>query len=359
MSCNKDAAHSPAEVSTNEASQALLPYLLTEEEASGLLSTASAVTDSDGSDTGDSFCEDGHKANTDVVDPLLLPSGSITYDLYRWHRNSRARQSAERQQPRWSRHRVHSRSASIAECFVVQSEPEWDLSQSHSQLNMPGGFRRHYMHQKAIDEGRATSVLTASFVDFLALFGHFAGGSYPSDEDDDDENEDDDEGNTLSTYGSTDSITRRRLFFERKHAVQTAPAISSAIGNAPVGHRGASTQKTFFLLIKSFIGSGVLFLPRAFYNGGLLFSSILMLVVAAASLYTMLLLVKCYERVHCGYGEMGRRLYGKWMERVVLVSIVVSQVGFSCAGAIFVATNMRDLFNAATGCRYRLGLNFW
>ncbi|KAJ2505826.1 hypothetical protein IWW47_001872, partial [Coemansia sp. RSA 2052] len=153
---------------------------------------------------------------------------------------------------------------------------------------------------------------------------------------------------------------RQPLIPKRQGATQTAPA-STAIDNLASSSRGggASTQKTFFLLIKSFIGSGVLFLPRAFYNGGLLFSSVLMLVIAATSLYTMLLLVKCYERVHCGYGEMGRRLFGKWMERIVLGSILVSQVGFSCAGAIFVATNMRDLFNAATGCRYRLGLSFW
>ncbi|KAJ2838723.1 hypothetical protein FBU31_000854, partial [Coemansia sp. 'formosensis'] len=239
---------------------------------------------------------------------------------------------------------------------------------------MPGGFRRYYVHQRAIDEGRATSVLTASFVDFLALFGHFAGGDFPSDEDDDDE--DDGKDNTgPSTYGGIDNGIGRRLiprpFVDQagnlretqirtsttsRQSTQMIPTTATSANSAS---SGASVQKTFFLLIKSFIGSGVLFLPRAFYNGGLLFSSSLMLVVAAVSLYTMLLLVKCYERVHCGYGEMGRRLFGKWMERVVLGSILVSQIGFSCAGAIFVATNMRDLFNAATGCRYRLGLDFW
>ncbi|KAJ2494723.1 hypothetical protein IWW47_004451, partial [Coemansia sp. RSA 2052] len=191
-------SHPPAEVSADEASRALLSYLLTEEEASGLLS---ASTDSDGSDASDSYCESGRKSKTDIVDPLCLPSGSITYDLYRWHRNSRAHSLTHGELgqillPHCSRPRVHSRSASVAECSVVQSEPEWDLSQSHSQLNMPGGFRRHYIHKKAIDEGRATSVLTASFVDFLALFGHFAGGNFPSDEDDeDDEDEDEDEYN--------------------------------------------------------------------------------------------------------------------------------------------------------------------
>ncbi|KAJ2024962.1 hypothetical protein IWW57_003547 [Coemansia sp. S610] len=355
-----DGTAPPVAVSADEASRALIPYLLSEEEADGLQSSTN-----DMSRKGDQ-----DNLMNSVADPICLPSGSITYDLYRWHRSNTGPSDG------------HSRSASIAECSTNLLEPRWELSQSHAQLNMPGGFRRHYLHQRAANEGRATSVLTASFVDFLALFGHFAGGDFPSDEDDDDD--DDDEYNGWSTYGSTESGVRRRLTSgpasdqpENLHAatsagfareagplpntrrrgdVQTAPTDAMIASSAG---RGASVKKTFFLLAKSFISSGVLFLPRAFYNGGLLFSSVLMVIVAVASLYTMLLLVKCYERVHCGYGEMGRRLFGKWMERVVLGSILVSQIGFSCAGAIFVATNVRDLFNAATGCRYRLGLGFW
>ncbi|KAJ2749641.1 hypothetical protein GGI19_005553 [Coemansia pectinata] len=374
-----DEIASPAAVSADEASRALLPYLLTEEEAGGLISGTNDA----------SHKSDRDNSRNSVADPLCLPSGSITYDLYRWHQSSMSHSDETvdstqlgpeqallypGRRPHSRRRHGHSRSASIAECSVVQSELGRELVQSHSQLNMPGGFRRHYVHQRAADEGRATSVLTASFVDFLALFGHFAGGDFPSDEDDDEEDED----NTgQSIYGGTDSGIRRRLI-PGSSADQLDSLRAAATGSSPRGtlvqpvqmeptdmtaanstSRGASVKKTFFLLIKSFVGGGVLFLPRAFHNGGLLFSSVLMLVVAAVSLYTMLLLVKCYERVHCGYGEMGRRLFGKWMERVVLGSILISQIGFSCASAIFVATNMRDLFNAVTGCRYRLGLGFW
>ncbi|KAJ2476266.1 hypothetical protein EV174_004982, partial [Coemansia sp. RSA 2320] len=226
-------------------------------------------------------------------------------------------------------------------------------------------------------------MLTTSFADFLALFGQFAGGIFPSDEDDDssaNSNVDSEREEELgqSAYGSIDRTTCYRhaslAFGDMASCVVSAPVAASEyrrpyrappapiVVNSAAGlasGQSSSVQKTFFLLIKSFIGSGVLFLPRAFYNGGLLFSSVLILVVAAMSLYTMLLLVQCHERVRCGYGEMGRRLFGKWMENVVVGSILVSQIGFSCAGTIFVATNMRDLFNAATDCRFRLPLDFW
>ncbi|KAJ1956722.1 hypothetical protein EC988_001198 [Linderina pennispora] len=120
-----------------------------------------------------------------------------------------------------------------------------------------------------------------------------------------------------------------------------------------------STKKAFFLLLKSFIGSGVLFLPRAFLNGGIVFSSIILSISAMLSLYCMTLLVECYQRIPHGYSEIGRRLYGKGMGRAVQFSIVISQTGFACAGTIFVATNIRDLFNAATDCQYRYSLGFW
>ncbi|KAJ1830425.1 hypothetical protein LPJ63_004945 [Coemansia sp. RSA 2711] len=346
----------PADV----ANRALRQYLLTEEEAGELsgseyagngavsrcLSDAGDAADAE--DSGSDCIAVGDGAN--LADPLRLPSGSITYDIYKWHREqaSIGQTLAQHGQRRHSR----AQSLSMYEASALQSDAEWDLPQTHAQITEPGGFRRHYLHQQAEDEGRTANILTANFVDFLALYGHFAGGDFPSDEDDDDGSDD------VSAGAGRMSESTRIAHAQRTYgSVGTGDNTGAAANGVRAG--GASVRKTFFLLIKSFIGSGVLFLPRAFYNGGLAFSAVLMAAVAAASLFTMLLLVRSYERVHCGYGEMGRRLYGRWMERIVLFSIVVSQLGFSCAGAIFVATNMRDLFNAATACQHRLPLSFW
>ncbi|KAJ1822961.1 hypothetical protein LPJ56_000455 [Coemansia sp. RSA 2599] len=137
----------------------------------------------------------------------------------------------------------------------------------------------------------------------------------------------------------------------------------------PASRRGAysgttSTRKALVLLAKAFIGSGMLFLPKAFSNGGLLFSGIIMALVAMASLYTMQQLASCHIRLNNhrgGYGTLARKTYGRWMKNIVEVSIVVSQLGFSCAGSVFVATSLRDGFNALSGCRWdsRVPLEFW
>ncbi|KAJ2784146.1 hypothetical protein GGI15_002347 [Coemansia interrupta] len=108
---------------------------------------------------------------------------------------------------------------------------------------------------------------------------------------------------------------------------------------------GASSGRAFVLLAKAFIGSGMLFLPRAFSNGGLLFSTLTLLLVAAASLHTM-------QQLRAG---------GRWLRRAVDASIFASQLGFACAGSVFVAATLRDAFNATTACRWhaRLPLGLW
>ncbi|KAJ2365991.1 hypothetical protein IW150_006064, partial [Coemansia sp. RSA 2607] len=131
---------------------------------------------------------------------------------------------------------------------------------------------------------------------------------------------------------------------------------------------GASPRKAFVLLIKAFVGSGMLFLPRAFSNGGLLFSALILVLVAAASLYTMQQLVHCHLRQETdavsgsgAYGILAQKAYGRWMRRAVEFSTVASQLGFSCAGSVFVATSLRDAFNAMTSCRWstELPIGFW
>ncbi|ORX90511.1 hypothetical protein K493DRAFT_265640 [Basidiobolus meristosporus CBS 931.73] len=103
--------------------------------------------------------------------------------------------------------------------------------------------------------------------------------------------------------------------------------------------------------MKSFIGTGVLFLPKAFYNGGLLFSSIVLILVSVISLVSILKLVKVRSIVPGGFGEIGGVLYGKWLRYVILSDIAVSQMGFTCAYFIFVAKNISDLISTWSECQ--------
>ena len=98
-------------------------------------------------------------------------------------------------------------------------------------------------------------------------------------------------------------------------------------------------------IIKSFIGSGVLFLPKAFANGGWAFSVTMMALAAILTQICIMRLIKCREQVTGSYGMVGRKAVGKWGEVAVDVSLVLSQAGFGCVYIVFIARNVLQLLN--------------
>ena len=65
-----------------------------------------------------------------------------------------------------------------------------------------------------------------------------------------------------------------------------------------------------------------------FHNGGLIFSTTLLSVIAIISLYSFLLLVETRNKVPMSFGDIGGVLFGQTMRMAVLFSITISQVSF-------------------------------
>ncbi|KAJ2637044.1 hypothetical protein GGF44_003011, partial [Coemansia sp. RSA 1694] len=342
-----------------------------------------------------------------VVNPMLLASGDMTYEIYRWQSKNEQRLV----QP--SRYRACARAASIASSPAKdslplsaaiaradpsqegvsaspprtlgsissrrdsgvapplhsqqqhhqvlgrrrsfsgwESDPEWDLPFRPAQLNVPGGFRRQFVRERAAREGRPhPGIITESFIDFIALYGHFAGGNYLSD--------DDEEYFDFVQGYNADSSS---LLAAEEASEQTPLAQQHVLRRRPSGgvQATASSRKAFFLIIKAFVGTGVLVLPRAFYNGGLLTSCVLMLFVAWYAWHCILLLGDVYLQIGGGsYSDIGLRLYGRWMQFAVTMSIVLAQIGGCCAYTIFVAQNWRNVFNTLSACKMQLSTEFW
>lgn len=129
--------------------------------------------------------------------------------------------------------------------------------------------------------------------------------------------------------------------------------------------------------MKSFVGTGILFLGKAFFNGGIIFSSAVLTFIALISLYSFLLLVKTKFIVSGSFGgtyapqsllvphilsyslDIGGALYGPWMRYAILASITVSQLGFVSAYTIFVAENLQAFVLAITKCAKLLGIQYF
>ena len=279
-------------------------------------------------------------SNNIELDPNLQKSGGdITREIYRF---------ASSNEPQ------KMKLAKSLEDVTLSSESRRRES-SASGIRIPGGFRREFIvnkirqghHQVELKtkDGSASSrdlfyglnnlenaisdddnisnidkvpFLTRNFLEFLYLYGHFAGESFEDDFLPEDEGGFVDERTSL--LPSQSRLSRK--------------AIASARGTA-------SDSKTFLLLLKSFIGTGVLFLPGAFHNGGLTFSICMLLFFGIYSYWCYIILTKA--KVVTGvssFGDIGLKLYGPWMKAIILFSLVVTQIGFSAAYMIFTAKNL-------------------
>ncbi|KAF2765026.1 hypothetical protein EJ03DRAFT_280952 [Teratosphaeria nubilosa] len=185
------------------------------------------------------------------------------------------------------------------------SRPESSMTEQQE----PGGLRREYIRRQR----NIAAPVTRNFVSFLELYGSFAG------EDLNDTDEEEEEQPLLQP-------SRKRI----------KPG-------------DASQTKTFFTLLKAFIGTGILFLPKAFRNGGLLFSSCTLIAVSIITTICFRLLLQCREKFGGGgYGELGEAIFGRRMRSIILGSIIFSQLGFVSAGIVFTAENLLSFVNAVS-----------
>ncbi|OAQ31438.1 hypothetical protein K457DRAFT_135974 [Linnemannia elongata AG-77] len=130
-------------------------------------------------------------------------------------------------------------------------------------------------------------------------------------------------------------------------------ASSSSEVDVAAAPRGTVTPlKASFLLGKAFVGTGVLFLPKAFKNGGILFSCLTIAFVATICCIAFLMLVKVRLVIRESFQDIGLILFGKWARIAVLVSVFLSQVGFCCAYLIFVAENVDAIVQTFTKCTF-------
>ena len=234
-----------------------------------------------------------------------------------------------------------------------------------SDINVPGGFRREFIIQKSLKKNQPPpNFLTLNFMEFLSIYGHFAGEDLNDDDDDDDDTEgkrgggggggdnDDDDGNNndyedvfdedsslLSSTGTSamgGGGGERRSYGAVHHLPRQLPPRVKA---PPKGT--ATVAKTFFLVFKALVGSGVLFLPKAFYNGGLLFSIITLSVFGFVTFFCYIILIQSKQVLKLtSFGELGFKTYGKPLKYSILISILLSQIGFVATYILFTAENM-------------------
>lgn len=335
-------------------------------------------TDKDGSDEGARSGNNSHQPsnanlrregqinsatglNEDDFSSLQLQGGDMTRGVYKWAEDAESGSGRKRTQS----------------FFIPRPQPEsGDLD--IGSIKVPGGFRRNYLQRQTHSpvpprrgrnhgsglfrqpvERSPPQLFTRSFIEFLTLYGHFAG----------EELEEDDEGLEPGEYFGDDEGSLD-LDVDGDEAEDSDPDEGRALltpgtpgrGKRKRKERGATGNSSAFgavlLLLKSFVGTGVLFLPKAYLNGGMLFSNVVLLIVAAVTYFCFILLVQTHEKIGGSFGDMGGHLYGKYMRVVILVSVALSQMGFVSAYIVFTAENLQAFVAAVSKCRTWIDIKF-
>ncbi|KAI9671576.1 MAG: neutral amino acid transporter [Caeruleum heppii] len=308
----------------------------------------------------------GQPGEDDEFSSLQLQGGDVTRQVYKWTEEAEA-QSQGRGRPQ--------RSQSV---HILRPDPESEVLDINT-IKVPGGFRRNYLRRAAgspspsegpgsrDENGRRPNgqnkaqprLLTSNFIEFLSLYGHFAGEELEEDDEVLGPNEyfssSDlfDDGPVTGDEGDGDS---HRDWGEESALLTPGRQRRKRKDRGGSGKNGVSGA--VLLLLKSFVGTGVLFLPKAYLNGGMLFSNLVLLVVSSLSYYCFVLLVKTRLKIDGSFGDIGGILYGRWMRNIILFSIVLSQIGFASAYIVFTSENLQAFILAVSDCRTQIDIKY-
>ncbi|XP_006893804.1 PREDICTED: proton-coupled amino acid transporter 2 [Elephantulus edwardii] len=120
-------------------------------------------------------------------------------------------------------------------------------------------------------------------------------------------------------------------------------------------------------LVKSNMGTGILGLPLAIKNAGILLGPLSLLAIGLVACHCMQILVKCarhfchrHNKPFMDYGDTVMhglesspsswlRNHARWGRHTVILFLLVTQLGFCCAYIVFLADNLKQVVEAING----------
>ncbi|XP_035265473.1 proton-coupled amino acid transporter 1 [Anguilla anguilla] len=137
--------------------------------------------------------------------------------------------------------------------------------------------------------------------------------------------------------------------------------------------KGTTFFQTLIHLLKGNIGTGLLGLPLAIKNAGLVVGPISLFVMGIVAVHCMNVLVKCSHHLgnklgksSLNYGDVMEqsmenvsclRRYSVWGRHVVNLFLIVTQLGFCCVYFVFLSDNVKQVVEAANGTTVNCHIN--
>ncbi|KAI7846674.1 transmembrane amino acid transporter protein-domain-containing protein [Circinella umbellata] len=162
---------------------------------------------------------------------------------------------------------------------------------------------------------------------------------------------------SLPFPASTSSTKKYPVQYHQLQARETMPLMSrSRPGQTLQGK--ATPGKAMFLLLKSFVTTGIMFLPKAYILQWRLVIFHCRYYYMVIDIFMVLFIVGSNTTCGpCKFWRYGWGLIWPKMKMAVLVAITLSQIGFVCAYMVFVAENLQSLILAFSKCRVLLPMH--
>lgn len=149
-------------------------------------------------------------------------------------------------------------------------------------------------------------------------------------------------------YEDEEQNEEQRLH-HRHHQVHTYSEVKIEGDDEHVVNEGrkriVTTTQTLVNLVKVYLGSGILGLPYAFREGGLLTSLLVMAFVSVITTHSMVMLVQAKRRAEqldprvVSFTDIASFTYGRVGARLVDFLLVFTQYGFCCVYVVFLSQN--------------------
>jgi proton-coupled amino acid transporter len=112
---------------------------------------------------------------------------------------------------------------------------------------------------------------------------------------------------------------------------------------------------TFFTLLKGFVASGVLFLPKGFVTGGWLFSSVVLSLSCVLTIVCSLKLIAIRKKYKLSFSQIGFKAYGTPGKMIVDFFLAFTQTIFVCAYVAFITNSVNGISTAL----FNFEINKW
>ena len=142
---------------------------------------------------------------------------------------------------------------------------------------------------------------------------------------------------------SEEPTTRRSLVLSEQLHVEAVKSIDDSSDDDKEEEEGFTLFQGIIAILKGAVGPAVLFMPRGFWEAGLIFGLAMLFLSYALFGYGSQRLLETWFRRKKSYSSMMGEAYGPYGVLLVRITIIAQQCGLCVTYYNFVATNVRDI----------------